>query len=80
VVPCPALRAKFILIYGESLLIMEDEVLQTPTRAPHLDLEDFRSPDPVRHPWLNVGATRILESISSPIEWCPSGMCWIMIL
>jgi len=30
--------------------------------------------------WLNVGATGILESISSLIEWCPSGICWIMIL
>ena len=29
---------------------------------------------------LVVGATRILESISSLIEWCPSGICWIMIL
>jgi len=27
-----------------------------------------------------VGATRILESISSLIEWCPSGICWVMIL
>jgi len=27
-----------------------------------------------------VGATKILESISSLIEWCPSGICWIMIL
>ena len=23
---------------------------------------------------------RILESISSLIEWCPNGICWIMIL
>ena len=30
--------------------------------------------------WLNVGVTGILENISSLIEWCPSGICWIMIL
>ena len=30
--------------------------------------------------WLNVGATGILENISALIEWCPSGICWIMIL
>jgi len=29
---------------------------------------------------VKFGATRILESISSLIEWCASGICWIMIL
>ena len=46
---------------------------------------DFRliqqeEPGDIHWSWLNVGATRILESISSLIEWCPSGICWIMIL
>ena len=37
-------------------------------------------PGDIHWSWLNVGVTGILENISSLIEWCPSGICWIMIL
>jgi len=42
--------------------------------------EEQEEPGDIHRSWLNVGATRILKSISSLIEWCPSGICWIMIL
>ena len=45
-----------------------------------IPLTDMFQIDTTGRTRLNVGATRILESISSLIEWCPSGICWIMIL